>query len=59
MIMDTKIPDSDQMNEVFKTLQSTGLQMIPADHKDHQVAISIGRDPAKQTKYLVTFETFT
>jgi hypothetical protein len=57
--MDTKIPNDEQMNEVFKTLQSTGLQMIPADHEEHQIAMLIGKDPTKQTKYLVTFETFT
>lgn len=45
------------MDEVFKTFQRTGLQMIPANHADHQMAIAIGT-PEKHTKYLITFETF-
>lgn len=56
--MDTKIPSEEQMNEIFKDFQQRGIQMIPAKHEDHQIAIAIGRDPKTAIKVLMTMATF-
>jgi hypothetical protein len=54
--METQIPNDDEMNDIFKAFKNT-VQMIPATHENHQMAIAIGT-PDKHTKYLVTFEKF-
>lgn len=56
--MKTSVPTEEQMNEIFKDFHKRGIQMIPANHDDNQIAIAIGSDPQTAIKVLMTMTTF-
>ncbi len=55
--METKIPSDDELNEIYKVFKTHGIEPIPAQHENHQMAIMIpGEKPIKVLLTLATFE---